>query len=51
MKLKLANFGTFERIINETCKSIWNRLSEQDYLKVPTTEAEWERIAKELEDR
>ncbi len=42
---------TVGRMINETCKSIWNRLSEQDYLKVPTTEAEWERIDKEFEDR
>eukprot|EP00112_Aurelia_sp_Birch-Aquarium-sp1_P001674 Seg1181.5 transcript_id=Seg1181.5/GoldUCD/mRNA.D3Y31 product="Protein ANTAGONIST OF LIKE HETEROCHROMATIN PROTEIN 1" protein_id=Seg1181.5/GoldUCD/D3Y31 len=42
---------TVGRIINETCKSIWHRLSEQNYIKAPTTEAEWERIAEEFEDR
>ena len=31
------------RVIYETCNSIWNRLLENGYIKVPTTEAEWKK--------
>ena len=43
--------ATVGRIIHETCQAIWHRLSEANYLKVPSTAAEWERIAWDIEDR
>ena len=42
---------TVGRIIHETCSAIWNRLSEQNYIKSPETEREWESIAREFENR
>ena len=42
---------TVGRIINETCDALWNRLSEQKYIKAPRTENEWNNIAKEFENR
>ena len=42
---------TVGRIIHETCRAIWHRLSEANYLKAPSTAAEWERIPWDFEDR
>ena len=42
---------TVGRIIHETCRAIWHRLLEANYLKAPSTAAEWERIAWDFEDR
>ena len=38
------------RIVKETCGVIWERLSEEGYMKCPKTEAEWKIIAKDFED-
>ena len=36
---------TVGRIISETCNAIWTKLLEDRYLKCPTTQVEWKKIA------
>ena len=40
---------TAGRIISETCKAIWDKLTEAGYLKCPSTPREWIQISNEFE--
>ena len=37
------------RIITETCKAIWNTLSNKGYLEAPCSENDWKKVTKEFE--
>ena len=39
------------RIVNETCRAIWDVLLEQEYIKPPQTEEEWKNIAHSFEQK
>lgn len=40
---------SISRIVNKTCKAIWNVLLEKGFVKCPKTKAEWRKIAVEFE--
>ena len=42
---------TVGRIIAETCSAIWTIWVEKEYLKVPSTEVEWKKIASAFEHK
>ena len=38
------------RIVNETCKAIWDELINKGYLDYPSSEHDWLKVAQEFED-
>ena len=52
--IKAANYrmrpAITGRIVNETCKAIWDELINKGYLDYPSSEHDWLKVAQEFED-
>ena len=42
---------TVGRIISEACNALWDKLKEAGYIRTPSTECTWKKIANDFEDR